>query len=50
MSFRLINTPATFQVYINKALDGLLDIIYIIYINNIYIYSNSIKEHTNYVR
>ncbi len=50
MFFKLINTPAIFQVYINKALDGLLDTIYIIYIDNIYIYSNSIKEHANYMR
>ena len=50
ISFRLTNTPATFQIYINKALDGFLDIIYIIYIDDICIYSNSIKKHTNYVR
>ncbi len=50
MPFRLTNTPATFQAYINKTLDGLLDTIYIIYIDNICIYSNSIKEYTNYMR
>ena len=50
ISFRLTNVPATFQVYINKALDGLLDTIYIIYIDNIYIYSNFIKKYANYVR
>ncbi len=48
--FGLINAPATFQVYINKAMDGLLDTIYIIYIDDIYIYSNSIKEYANYMR
>ncbi len=50
ISFRLTNISATFQIYINKALDGFLDIIYIIYIDDICIYSNSIKKHTNYVR
>ncbi len=50
ISFRLINTPTTFQVYINKALDDLLNIIYIIYIDDIYIYNNFIKEYTNHVR
>ncbi len=50
ISFKLTNTPATFQVYINKALDSLLDTIYIIYIDDIYIYSNSIKDHANYMR
>ncbi len=50
MVFGLINTPTTFQAYINKALDGFLDTIYIIYIDDICIYSNFIKEHANYVR
>ena len=48
--FGLINAPATFQIYINKTLDDLLDTIYIIYIDDIYIYSNSIKEHANHIR
>ena len=47
--FGLINVPATFQTYINKALDGLLDIICIVYIDDIYIYNNSIKEYANYI-
>ncbi len=50
MLFRLTNAPATFQIYINKALDGLLDTIYVTYINDIYIYSNSIKEYAKYMR
>jgi hypothetical protein len=50
MSFRLINTPATFQAYINKILEGLLDITYIAYLNDIYIYSDSIEKYTKYVR
>ena len=48
--FRLTNAPAIFQVYINKTLDGLLDTIYIIYMDDICIYSNSIKKYANYVR
>ncbi len=48
--FGLINVSATFQVYINEALDGLLDTICIIYIDNICIYSNSIKKYANYMR
>jgi len=50
ISFRLINTSATFQTYINKILNGLLNTIYIIYIDDICIYSNSIKEYTNHIR
>ncbi len=50
ISFRLTNAPTTFQIYINKTLDGLLNTIYIIYIDDICIYSNSIKEYIKYVR
>ncbi len=48
--FGLINVSAIFQVYINKTLDGLLDIIYVVYMDDIYIYNNFIKEYANYVR
>ncbi len=48
--FGFINAPATFQVYINKALDGLLDVIYVVYIDNIYIFSKIKEEYINYVR
>ena len=37
MPFRLTNAPVTFQAYINKVLSGLLDTIYIVYLNNIII-------------
>ena len=50
MSFGLTNTPATFQAYINKALDNLFNTIYIAHMDDICIYSNFIKEYTNYVR
>jgi hypothetical protein len=50
MPFKLINAPATFQAYINKTLKDFLDITYIVYLNNIYIYSDSIEAYTKYVR
>jgi Reverse transcriptase (RNA-dependent DNA polymerase) len=50
MSFRLINAPATFQAYINKILKGLLDITCVAYLDNIYIYNDSIEKYTKYVR
>src|SRR3984885_10957884 len=50
MPFRLTNALATFQAYINKALLGLLDIIYIVYLNNIIVYSNNYKAYTYYVQ
>jgi hypothetical protein len=50
MPFRLINAPATFQAYINKILKGLLDITCVAYLDNIYIYSDSIEEYAKHVR
>jgi hypothetical protein len=50
MPFKLINAPATFQAYINKTLKSLLDITCVAYLNNIYIYSDSIEKHAKYVR
>jgi len=50
MPFGLTNAPATFQAYINKALLGLLDTIYIVYLNNIIVYSNNYEAHTHYIQ
>jgi hypothetical protein len=46
----LTNAPATFQAYINKILKSLLDITCVVYLDNIYIYSDSIEKYTKYVR
>ncbi len=37
------------QIYINKALVSLVDIIYIVYLNNILIYSKNLDKYTNYI-
>jgi hypothetical protein len=50
MPFRLINAPATFQAYINKILKGLLNITCIAYLNDIYIYNDSIEKYAKHVR
>jgi len=50
MPFRLTNALAIFQAYINKALLCLLDIIYIVYLNNIIVYSNNYKAYTHYMQ
>jgi Reverse transcriptase (RNA-dependent DNA polymerase) len=50
MLFRLTNVLVIFQAYINKALLGLLDTIYIVYLNNIIVYSNNYKVYTHYVQ
>ena len=49
MPFRLTNTPATFQAYINYALSNLLDICCIVYLDDILIFSNSKEEHVYHV-
>ena len=48
--FSLTNAPATFQVYINRALAGLVDVYYVVYLDDILIYSNIRKEYTQYLR
>ena len=49
MFFDLINVSAIFQVYINHAMTELLDIICIVYLNDILIYSHDLKKHAKYV-
>ena len=50
MPFGLTNAPATFQAYINKALAGLVDVICVVYLDDILIYSQTPEEHTQHVR
>ena len=48
MSFDLYNTSATFQCYINDALYDFLDEFYVIYLNDILIYTD--ETHENHVK
>ncbi len=50
MLFGLTNTLAIFQSYINRALIGLINIYYIIYFNDILIYSANPADHQRYMR
>ena len=50
ISFGLVNTLAIFQLYINQALIVLIDICYIIYLDNIFIYSTNPADHQRYIR
>ena len=50
MQFRLINALAIFQKRINSVLGEYLDEFIITYLGNIIIYSNSKKEHFQYVK
>ncbi len=45
MPFGLSNALATFQAYINHALIGLINIIYIVYLDNILIYLEDLEEY-----
>ena len=49
MPFRLTNTPAIFQMYVNCILSNLLDIYYIIYLDDILIFSDSKEEHVHHI-
>ena len=50
MPFRLTNAPATFQEYINDSLQGLIDYICIVYLDDILIFSRDVAEHSKHVR
>jgi Reverse transcriptase (RNA-dependent DNA polymerase) len=49
MPFSLTNASTSSQAYINSVLTGLLDIIYIIYIDDIMVYNEKVEEHTSHV-
>ena len=50
LPFGLVNAPSSFQHYINEALHEYLDVFCTAYIDDILIYSNTRKEHTQHVR
>ena len=45
MPFGLANAPATFQAYINHAMQGLLDVVCVVYLDDILIYSADANTH-----
>lgn len=49
MPFGLCNSPGTFQSYINSSLREFLDVFCTAYLDDILIYSNNKKEHTEHV-
>ena len=50
MPFGLVNVSAIFQAYINKALRGFIDVICVVYLNDILIYSSDSAHHWRDVR
>jgi hypothetical protein len=49
MPFGLCNAPGTFQSYINETVREYLDVFCTAYLDDILIYSNDEKEHTDHV-
>jgi len=50
MLFDLINASTFFQIYMNQTLFEFLDIICLIYLNNILIFSETCKKHVHHVQ
>ena len=51
MPFGLANTSSTFQNYINNVLGSdILDIFSTAYVDNILVYSQTLKEHQNHIK
>jgi len=49
MSFELANASATFQAYINQTLAEHINLICVVYLNDILIYSQLKEEHKHHV-
>ena len=50
MSFKLTNASITFQIYINKILKRLINVIYVIYLNDILIFSEDSTKHRLHIQ
>jgi hypothetical protein len=50
MPFSLTNVPTHFQAYINEALASLVNITYIIYLDDVLIFLDTKEEHERYVK
>ncbi len=50
MLFRLNNTPATFQILINKILRQYIGKFVQVYLDDVIIYSNNLDKHKRYIK
>ena len=49
MPFSLTNAPITFQAYISRTLWGLVDVFYIVYLDDILIFSKNPEKYQEYL-
>ena len=50
MPFRLTNTPAVFQCFMNDVFSDLLDVCVMVYLDDILIYSDNLTQHRSHVK
>ena len=50
MSFDLTNVSITFQIYINKILKKFVDVIYVVYLNDILIFNENTTKYRHHVQ
>ena len=50
MPFGLANAPATFQAYVNKTLKPYIDVFYVVYLDDVLIYSETEDSHWEHVQ
>ena len=50
MSFDFVNVSVIFQTYVNKTLIEIINIFYVVYLNDILIFSKNKKKHVIHVR
>ena len=50
MSFKLTNASAIFQIYINKILKNLMNVTYVVYLNDILIFSDKSTNHKYHIQ
>ena len=49
MPFSLTNSPAVFQRFMNDILGDLLDKYIVVYLDDILVYSDNLKEHKEHI-
>lgn len=50
ISFEFVNVLTTFQIFVNKTLIKFVDVIYVMYLNDIFIFSRNKKSHIEHVK